>query len=377
MNSRLVRLSFACLFIAAAAACGKSSTSPSDTTSSDSSGSVSTSSITGSVTTPKTLQPTNGAQIRNSDQPVLLVVQNAVVTRGGGTTYTFEVSTDAAFSTKVQTKDGVAEGSAGQTGVTLDTLPPGKDYFWHARAKSAGTTGVFSATSKFTVGPQVALSAPTPIAPANGSTTAGWPTFRVNNAAVTGGSVGAVQYRFEVATSAAFTTIVLTGQVAEGPGQTSFTPAAGQPAPSQTALFWRATAIDQASGATSPSSTVQTFTYGPPTQQAALAAQEGVVLWPGQQPTGSNGHAVLGTNWQVRTVTSFDGVTHVVPTLEELEIFDLLDRGFDPNGAIGWMNTHGYPTSAAYYPGPAVIGFPFEYLALVNGQWEMVIRSGA
>jgi hypothetical protein len=376
MNNRVARFSLALIFIAAAAACGKSSTSPSDSTSSDSGGNVSSSSVTGSVTTPKTVQPANGAQVRNADQPVLLVVQNAVVTKSGGTTYTFEVSTDAAFSVKVQTKDNVAEGSSGQTGVTLDPLAPSKDYYWHARAKSAGTVGVFSATSKFTVGAPVSLGPPTPIAPVNGSTSAGWPTFRVNNAIVTGGTVGAVVYKFEVATSAAFTTIVLSGQAPEQSGQTSYTPPANQPAPPQNSLFWRATAIDQASGGTSAPSSVQTFTYGPPTQQAVLAAQEGLVLWPGQQPTGTNGHAVMGTNWQVRTLTSFDGVTHVVPTLEELQIFDLLDRGFDPNGAIGWMTTHGYSTTAAWYPGPAVIGFPFEYIALVNGQWEMVIRVG-
>ncbi len=377
MNNRVVRLSFLVLFTAAlAAACGKSSTSPSDASSSDSSGSVSSSSVTGSVATPKILQPSNGATVRNADQPVLLVVQNAVVTKTGATTYTFEVSSDAAFSVKVQTKDNVAEGTGGQTGVTLDPLAPGKDYYWHARAKSAGTTGVFGSTAKFTVGPPVSLNAPTPVAPANGSTTAGWPTFRVNNATATGGSVGAVVYKFEVATSAAFTSIVLTGQSPQTPGQTSFTPPGSQPAPSQTSLFWRATAIDQTSGAVSPASTVQNFVYGPPTQQGALAAQEGLVLWPGQQPTGTNGHAVMGTNWQVRTVTSFNGVTHVVPTLEELQIFDLLDRGFDPNAAIAWMGSHGYDTSAAYYPGPAVIGFPFEYLAFVNGQWEMVIRAG-
>ena len=222
----------------------------------------------------------------------------------------------------------------------------------------------------------MSLNAPTPVAPANGSTTAGWPTFRVNNATATGGSVGAVVYKFEVATSAAFTAIVLTGQSSETPGQTSFTPPGGQPAPSQTSLFWRATAIDQTSGAVSLPSSVQTFIYGPPTQQGALAAQEGLVLWPGQQPTGSNGHAIMGTNWQVRTVTSFNGVTHVVPTLEELQIFDLLDRGLVPNAAITWMGSHGYDTSAAYYPGPAVIGFPYQYLAFVNGQWEMVIRAG-
>lgn len=375
MNSRFAHL-FLALTLVSAAACGKSSTSPSDTSTSDSSGTVSSSSVTGSVTAPRALQPSNGALVRNSDQPVLLVVQNAVVTKAGGTTYTFEVSTDAAFSVKVQTKDGVVEGSSGQTGVTLDALPSGKDYYWHARAKSAGTTGVFGATSKFTIGQPVNLTAPTPVAPANGSTAAGWPTFRVNNTAVSGAAAGAIVYRFEVATSAAFTTIVLSGQVSETSGQTSYSPPASQPAPSQTSLFWRATAIDQGSGATSAPSTVQTFTYGPPTQQSALAAQEGLTLWPGQQPTGTNGHAILGTNWQVRTITSFDGVTHVIPTLEELQIFDLLDRGFDPNSATGWMITHGYSTTAVYYPGPAVIGFPFEYIALVNGQWEMVIRAG-
>jgi hypothetical protein len=376
MNSRFARFSFALMFLVTAAACGKSSTSPSDTSTTDSNGSVSGSSATGSVASPRALQPANGAQVRNADQPLLLVVQNAVVTKTGTTTYTFEVSTDAAFSVKVQTKDGVAEGTSGQTGVTLDPLAPGKDYFWHARAKAAGTTGVFGPTSKFTLGPQVSLNAPTPVSPANGSTTAGWPTFRVNNSGVVGGTVGAVVYKFEVATSAAFTTIVLSGQASETPGQTSFTPNGNQPAPSQTSLFWRATAIDQSSGATSPASTVQSFTFGPPTQQGVLAAQQGFVLWPGQQPTGTNGHAVLGTGWQVRTITSFDGVTHVIPTLEQLQVFDLLDRGFDPNGAIGWLQSHGYSTSAAYYPGPAVIGFPFEYLALVNGQWEMVIRVG-
>src|SRR4029077_13551776 len=126
MKSRVVRVSFMLLFTAAAAACGKSSTSPSDTSSSDSSGSVSSSSVTVSVATPKILQPQNGAQVRNADQPILLVVQNAVVTKAGSTPYTFEVSTDAAFSAKVQTKDNVAEGTSGQTGVTLDMLPPAK-----------------------------------------------------------------------------------------------------------------------------------------------------------------------------------------------------------------------------------------------------------
>src|SRR5471030_201180 len=48
-------------------------------------------------------------------QPITLVVQNAVASKAG-TTYIFEVAADVAF-TKVQTKDGIAEGSSGQTSV--------------------------------------------------------------------------------------------------------------------------------------------------------------------------------------------------------------------------------------------------------------------
>jgi hypothetical protein len=46
MNSRFARLSFTLMFLATAAACGKSSTSPSDTSTTDSNGSVSSSSVT-------------------------------------------------------------------------------------------------------------------------------------------------------------------------------------------------------------------------------------------------------------------------------------------------------------------------------------------
>ena len=31
-------------------------------------------------------------------------------------------------------------------------------------------------------------------------------------------------------------------------------------------------------------------------------------LWPGAQPPGTTGHAVLGNNWQVQTLTAYTGV---------------------------------------------------------------------
>ncbi len=197
----------------------------------------------------------------------------------------------------------------------------------------------------------------------------------MNNSARTS-NAGFIVYRFEVSTTQTFAAILLTQTVSETPGQTSYSPPVNQPAPSQNTLFWRVTATDTTNNVSSPPSAVQSFTYSPPTPQALLAIQAGYVLWPGIQPPGTTGHAQLGANWDVAVITSFDGVRHTKPTLEELQVFDLMDRGMDPAGALNWMNTFGYSTSGVYYPDVKVIGFPFEYLALVNGSWQLVVRVG-
>src|SRR6266851_2762920 len=100
---------------------------------------------------PQLLTPDNGAQVANQAQPVTLVVLNSVSSKPG-TTYTFEVAADVAFTNKLQTKDGIAEGTNGQTSVTLDALPAAKDYYWRARAQAPGATGVFSDPFKFAIG---------------------------------------------------------------------------------------------------------------------------------------------------------------------------------------------------------------------------------
>ncbi len=329
---------------------------------------------TASVAAPRPVSPANTSQVKNVDQPATLVVQNAVSTQTGAT-YTFEVATDPGFAAKVQVKDGVAEGSGGQTTVRLDTLTPNRDYYWHARATSGGTTGLFGTVYKFTVGPAVTIDPPVPVGPLSGATTQGWPAFVVANSTRSSGT-GAIAYRFEISTTNNFSTIIVTATVAEQPNRTSFTPSGSQPA-AQTPLYWRATAIDQTNNISSPSSAVQNITFGRTTRQAELAAQQGLVLWPGVQPTGTTGHAVMGNNWDVATLVSFDGVAHVKPSIDQLQVFDLIDRGMDPGSAIAWMHSNGYGTVAVYYSSVQVIGFPFEYMALVGGEWELVIRVGA
>jgi hypothetical protein len=327
-----------------------------------------------SVAAPRPLQPANGAQIAYANQPVTLVVTNATSTGTGALPYTFEVATDAAFTAKVSTIASVAQGANGQTSVQLGTLAGGSDYYWHA---SAGTGGLFSAPFKLTIGPAIKIGMPTPVAPLNGTTSTGWPTFTVNDPARSG-PVGSLVYRFDIATIADFSSIVLTATVPETTGQTSFTPPTSQPAPPQTALFWRATAIDPVNVIASVPSPTQAFTFSvPPSQAAIIAGYEGVVLWPGVQPPGTNGHATLGDHWDVANQTSFNGVVFLSPTIDEIRTFDLLDRGLDPQSAIDWMHANGYPNGGAWYPTVAVIGFPYEYMAFINGRWDLVVKVGA
>jgi hypothetical protein len=330
----------------------------------------------GSVSAPTSMLPADSSSIGYGSQPITLTVQNAVVTKGSGTTYTFEVATDSGFTAKVQTRDGVSEGS-GTTSVQLATLSAGSTYYWHARASAGGVTGPFGATFKFTVGAAISFGAPVPVAPLSGQQTSPRPTFTVMNASRQG-NTGAVVYKFEVASDSGFGSIVTSGQQPEGNGQTSVIPSSDLPSGT---LFWRATATDTSNAASSPPSAVQSFTVTV-SQAQQVAGQLGQVLWPGAQPPGDIGHATMGDNWQIQTLHYVpEDAYFQSPTIEMLRIFDLLDRNFDPVGAINWMNANGYPTQAVWYPGPekAVIGLHYVYLAsrnkvVVNGTWEVVLR---
>jgi hypothetical protein len=345
MTVRARRLLVCGLVAVTLAACTSSPVSPS--------GSV-------TVTTAGFAAPANGALIPNVSQPVTLTITDAVVTgAGAAVVYRFEVATDTLFTNKVVTKD--IPQTAGQTSLTLAPLPPGQQYYWHVRTTGADTPGVFTAPLAFTIGAAVVLQAPTPRNPLTGATTIGWPVFTVNDV-LRSGPAAALVYQFDISTSPTFSPILLSAIVLETPGQTSFAPVRSAPPPPRATLYWRATAMDNTNLISSPQSPVQVFTFVP--------------VWAGTQPPGTNGHAVLGDNWDTQNVISFDGVKFTSPTLEELQMFDLLDRGFAPQAAIDWMNSHGYPTSAGYYPDVSVIGFPFEYMALVNGQWNLVIRVG-
>ena len=365
---------YSCVLLLFAAACSTAPAGPSGASGES----------TGSIAAPRPVSPATNAVIRNQDQPVVLVVSNAVVTKPGGTTYTFEVATDLGFASKVQTKDAVPEGT-GTTAVRLDALPAGRDYYWHARAQGAGTTGLFGATFKFTVGPAITINAPLPIAPLTNAQTSPRPALRVANA-VRSGPAGAITYRFEVSTVSSFASLVMTGTNSEGVNETGFIPPTDLPTTGL--LFWRAIAIDAANGVSSPPSAVQSFSATRPSQAETIAAQLGVPLWPGAVPPGSVGHATMGNDaafgagWAVQTLYYAPGnVFFQSPDIEMLRYFDLFDRDFQPEAATAWLNANGYPTQGLWYPPPekAVLGLKYVYIAArgkvsVNGIWDIVVR---
>src|SRR4051812_21467205 len=104
MLTRRFRLAAWAMVCLAAASCSKSSTpaQPSAAPAAAADGAA----ATASVTVPRAVSPAAGASIRNVDQPVTLVIANAVLTQGAAATYTFEVSTDAGFATKTYSKTG-------------------------------------------------------------------------------------------------------------------------------------------------------------------------------------------------------------------------------------------------------------------------------
>jgi hypothetical protein len=262
----------------AAAACSKSS-SPAQPTAAATSATAEGAAATASVTVPRPISPAPGASIRNVDQPLTLVVANAVLTQSAAATYSFEVSTDAGFATKVYSKTGVAAGAGGQTSVTIDKLAAGTSYFWRARAEGGGTTGPFSAARAFAIGPAIIIDSATLVSPISNAGTGARPTFTVTNA-TRSGPIGVLAYKFEISTSAAFAAVLMTATVNEGATRTTFTPSSDLPA--ETTLFWRVTVSDPANGVTGPTTLAATFvtTFAIDLKKVVYLNSPDVSSWP-------------------------------------------------------------------------------------------------
>jgi hypothetical protein len=215
------------------------------------------------------------------------------------------------------------------------------------------------------------------VSPLAGATVDPRPVLTVVNAVRTGTITGNVTYTFDVADNPGFSPLTVTGSAPEGAGITTFTLTADLTGGKT--YYWRAAAVDVSDGVTSPASSPQSVTTVSLSTAQKIAAAEGLNLWPGTQPPGTPGQTVLGDGWGVVSTADFQGNPFVSPTVENLRVFDLLDRGMNPNLVLGWMNSNGYGTAAVYYGSVAqgVFGFSQNYMTLIGTSWTLVKRVGA
>lgn len=239
------------LFVVTTACSKTSPTRPSDGTASGQTTSV-TDAVTGvTLTSPALVTPTANQQFKNVEQPVTLTIKNAVTSGTTALTYTFEVASDAAFGTKVFSKDGVAAGTA-TTALKIDKLPANKSYFWRARASSGSLAGPYSEVRGFGIGPEVILAQPVNGDPQPNSTVGEQPILNVNNVGRSGPN-GPIFYRFEISDTAAFGSLVYSATVAERTDR----PFTGHDVTIKLAektYFWRVIATDPANAVTSVAS---------------------------------------------------------------------------------------------------------------------------
>ncbi len=133
----------ACALLVVTTACTKSSPArPTETSAAPAGEAVRSVTVNGiTLTTPQLVTPTAGQRFKFADQQLTLTIKNAASTGSTPLTYTFQVANDANFTSMAYAKDGVAEGTGGQTSLKIDKLAGNKDYYWRVRSNSGGSCG--------------------------------------------------------------------------------------------------------------------------------------------------------------------------------------------------------------------------------------------
>ena len=208
------------------------------------------------ISPPTPLEPAQGVRVPVESQPVTLTLSNAATTGVRPLNYLFEVATDAGFSNKVFTRDGITPGATGRTAFRLpNALAPERSYYWRARAQDGANTGPYSSAAFFNVFTPVVLGRPLLQEPVGNATASSQqPTLKFGNAPRTG-PASAITYEIQLAENEAFSPAVGIWSVDERPGQTSLAVPVLLTAGKQ--YFWRVRGFETTTSG--PWSDTQTF----------------------------------------------------------------------------------------------------------------------
>jgi hypothetical protein len=184
------------------------------------------------------------------------MLSNAATTGVRPLNYLFEVATDAGFSNKVFTREGITPGATGRTTVRLpNALAPERSYYWRARAQDGANTGPYSAAAFFNVFTPVVLGKPILQEPVGNVTAASQqPILKFANAPRSG-PAGPITYEIHLAENDAFSPAVGNWAVDERPNQTTLAVPVLLTANKQ--YFWRVRGFEATTSG--PWSDVQAF----------------------------------------------------------------------------------------------------------------------
>lgn len=190
-----------------------------------------------SITAPRPIEPQADRQIKDTEQPVKIVLENASSNGVRPFTMSLQIAADHDFNSIVFSQTGITPSGDGVTQMRLpDRLQSGRSYFWRTRADDGANSSGWSDPVRFEILRPIVIGTATPLSPiGNTLLTTATPQIRVRNG-VSSGPHEALGYTFQFSQSQTFSGIVLDQVVSEGNGETSFvTPAL----PSNITVFWR------------------------------------------------------------------------------------------------------------------------------------------
>ena len=211
------------------------------------------------ITAPRVVAPNEGIKLKESQQPITLLVENSSTSGVRPVAYTFEVASTDNFEVKLYARSGVTPGPDGRTQVTVDRLDSGRVYFWRTRAEDGANSSGYT-TSTFELLPKPQLDPPQMHAPANNAQLSSRRPQLLVGVSNRNAAIGNVAYQFQIASDVAFSGIVAQGDRSEDGPATLYAP--DNDLPGGATFYWRVRATD--GEFTSPWSSAQAFRTASP-----------------------------------------------------------------------------------------------------------------
>lgn len=326
-----------------------------------------------------------------------LTLTNSTDAEGNTLTYDFQVSTSTTFGSIAAQATGVTQGGGGSTSWTVTpNLVNGTTYYWRARAYDGSLYSNYAPYRSFSVSANNAPNTPTLASPASGaSLTSQTPILTLNNTTDPDGD--SLTYQFQIATSSAFTTIVVqvTGVVA-GTGTTSWQ--VSSTLNTGTTYYWRARAYD--GSLPSNYAAYRTFTVvanSAPTVPTLSSPSAGATLTTAtptlavNNSTDANGDPIT-YSFQVSTNTSFtnivaqiSGVSQgtsttswvVTPDLSSGTTYYWRARAFDGSAYSNYASYRSFSVNTNVAPGAPSPQLPLQNSRVIDMTPDLIAGNAS